>query len=1217
LPPTTSTTLNASSNQSGVTYSWKKDGNIISGATSSTYSASFGGAYVVTISNSSGCSTTSSISNVNFGNTISIATSSNISSVCPNSTINLTATNSSNFTKSFTNNTAVSIPDNSTTGATSNIDVTGLPNSLTGATVTVTLSINHTYNDDLEVYLLKPGGSITTALTGSQLFNNVAGSSITLTSDNGGSGANYSGTIFTDAASSNITTINNSNINNISGSYRPEQAFSTLNGNPNGTWSLKVFDDLGNDTGSLISWTINITYPDGTTYSWTSSPAGLTSTLKNPTNVAISNTTTYTVVATDQIAGCTSSSSVTVYGDTTKPVVNCQNISINLNSAGQASITASQINNGSTDNCTIASVVANNTNFDCTNLGANAVYLVVTDNSGNVDSCLATVTVVDNIKPTVNCTPITVTLESNGSVNVAASSLNNGSTDNCGIVNFSLSKSTFNCQNVGDNNVYLIATDASGNKDSCLTTVTVTSDLSASATITSPIACYGENATILITASGGSGVYSGTGSNQVSAGNYNYIVSDNNGCSTTTSIIITEPTALSVSESVINPLCHDDNNGSINITVYGGTPSYTYSWSSGQITEDISSLPGANYTVTVTDNNGCSTTNSYVLTNPLQLSATIATTDNVCYGNNTGTASASISGGTSPYSYLWDNDNEITSAITGLYAGFYNVIINDENNCTISIPFVITQPDPVEVQILNDNNSQICYNSSITLLGYIDGAYQSLIWQTSGDGTFNNNETLSPIYTPGINDIATGSVILSLEVTSNINCTPFAATINVLIKNKPSKPSPISGLLKLCLDNSESYSIAPSSNAISYNWTTGNISSITSGQGTTSVSVYFPPTVTNSGTYIFVSAVNECGSSTPSQVWVRHNVGAAQFQVGPNTICPGTNNVYYRVRSVDGADSIKWTLPAGCTFSSQNDTIAYINFSNSYNGGSITVAAYFKCGNSYATLKTYVPITRVPGNIVGPTGGLCDTTVTYSIPPVVDAASYLWSVPAGASIVGSPNGTSCTVNFGSGSFSGIISVVAINQCGVSGIARTVSVKGIPNTPSVINGPTTICAYQQNVVYSTPAVVGVNSYIWSVPSTASIVSGQGTNSIVVNFGNKAGGINVQANRTCSGNSSTKSFGYTITCREGISELTNTLNIMPNPSHGNFSISFTSEKSSKTIISIIDFTGRTIYSEQNQTVEGLNEFPMQTNLSAGMYILKTENENDIQQRTFIIE
>ncbi|HQK96994.1 MAG TPA: hypothetical protein PLH61_03170, partial [Bacteroidia bacterium] len=160
-PPTTSTTLNASTNQLGATYSWKKDGNAISGASSSTYAASFGGSYIVTITNATGCSTSSSATVVNIGNSLAIAASSNLSAVCPNSTVNLTTTNSSNFTKTFTNSTSVSIPDNSTTGATSNIDVSGLPNTLTGATITVSLSINHTYNDDLEVYLLKPGGSIT------------------------------------------------------------------------------------------------------------------------------------------------------------------------------------------------------------------------------------------------------------------------------------------------------------------------------------------------------------------------------------------------------------------------------------------------------------------------------------------------------------------------------------------------------------------------------------------------------------------------------------------------------------------------------------------------------------------------------------------------------------------------------------------------------------------------------------------------------------------------------------------------------------------------------------------------------------------------------------------------------------------------------------------------------------------------------------------------
>ena len=112
--------------------------------------------------------------------------------------------------------------------------------------------------------------------------------------------------------------------------------------------------------------------------------------------------------------------------------------------------------------------------FDCNNIGANTIYLVVTDVNGNIDSASAVVTVQDIIKPTVLTQNVTVSLDANGVGSVTVADIDNGSTDNCSyITTRTLSKSSFDCSNIGANTIYLVVTDINGNIDSASAVVTV------------------------------------------------------------------------------------------------------------------------------------------------------------------------------------------------------------------------------------------------------------------------------------------------------------------------------------------------------------------------------------------------------------------------------------------------------------------------------------------------------------------------------------------------------------------------------------------------------------------------------------------------------------------------------------------------------------------------------------------------------------------------
>ncbi len=151
----------------------------------------------------------------------------------------------------------------------------------------------------------------------------------------------------------------------------------------------------------------------------------------------------------------------------------CQNITIQLDANGDASIVAADVNGGSTDNCGIASMTVSPNTFDCSDVGPNNVTLTVTDVNGNVSTCIAVVTVEDVTPPDVVCMDITVQLDANGTVTISGIDVDGGSTDACGIASYDLDIDTFDCSDVGDNTVVLTVTDVNGNVSTCTAVVTV------------------------------------------------------------------------------------------------------------------------------------------------------------------------------------------------------------------------------------------------------------------------------------------------------------------------------------------------------------------------------------------------------------------------------------------------------------------------------------------------------------------------------------------------------------------------------------------------------------------------------------------------------------------------------------------------------------------------------------------------------------------------
>ena len=310
---------------------------------------------------------------------------------------------------------------------------------------------------------------------------------------------------------------------------------------------------------------------------------------------------------------------------------------------------------------------------------------------------VANVTITQPTQLTVNITKTDVNCYggSDGNVNITAS----GGTPNYSYLwNFGQISEDLN--NVQSNTYQVTVTDA----NLCTTSGSIfvnqpASALNASISKTN-VSCFGlSNGSINLSVSGGTPNYfyawshgfSTEDVNNLASANYTVTVSDNNGCTTTVTTTITQPTAISSTSSITNVKCNGGATGSINLTPSGGTPQYTYLWNNGQTSEDASSLAAGNYSVIITDANLCTGTSSYTITQPTQLSASITGTNLNCYGQYNGQVDLTVSGGTPIYTYLW-NDGTTTQDLDNISGGSYNVTVTDVNQCATYNSITITEP---------------------------------------------------------------------------------------------------------------------------------------------------------------------------------------------------------------------------------------------------------------------------------------------------------------------------------------------------------------------------------------------------------------------------------------------------------------------------------------------------------------------------------------------
>jgi SprB-like repeat protein len=260
-------------------------------------------------------------------------------------------------------------------------------------------------------------------------------------------------------------------------------------------------------------------------------------------------------------------------------------------------------------------------------------------------------------------------------------------------------------------------TDANGCTASTSVTITAPAGFTLSETHVN-VSCFGgSNGSIDLSVAGGTAPFmylwsdgpTSEDRSGLSAGSYSVTVTDANGCTASTSVTITQPAALTLSETHVNVSCFGGSNGSIDLSVAGGTAPFTYLWSDGPTTEDRSGLSAGSYSVTVTDANGCTANTSVTISQPAELTLSETHVNVSCFGGSNGSIDLSVTGGTAPYTYLW-GDGPTTEDRSGLSAGSYSVTVTDANGCTASTSVTITQPAALTLSETHVNVS--CFGGS-------------------------------------------------------------------------------------------------------------------------------------------------------------------------------------------------------------------------------------------------------------------------------------------------------------------------------------------------------------------------------------------------------------------------------------------------------------------------------------------------------------------------
>ena len=431
----------------------------------------------------------------------------------------------------------------------------------------------------------------------------------------------------------------------------------------------------------------------------------------------------------------------------------------------------------------------------------------------------------------------------------------------------------------------------------------------------------------------------------------------------------------------------------------------------------------------------------------------------------------------------------------------------------------------------------------------------------------------------------------------------------------------ISGMAALCSSTSGTggFEVPGDPFATTYVWTLPAGLTIESGDGTSSIQVKWTATAIVKGIIgeVAVFAKNSCSNGPVSTLKIDYNYttpvrpGTPQ---GPARLCPGETAVY-SVPQVARTSIYEWSCPQGLTIlSGQGTPSVTVTMDNTFTGGAIGVKAGNACG--WSPLRTRVitlNIPSIPPAVTGPVSGLCGSTgVQYTTAGISGITQYLWTVPAGAVITGGQGSTTIKVDFSGGFGGGSLTVRAVNGCGQGG-ARSLTLMGKPGNPGPITGDSTICPSAQGVVYGVNTVAGAATYNWTAPAGATVSTGQGTNTITVNFGTSTYATNltiyVRASNACGESGLRVKGGISIDAMHCVAPRLQQptgevegFNVYPNPARDRVTVECLAAGEGEAVVTFLSPDGRVVIREIRRVEAGPNAFTVSTGqLRGGVYIV----------------
>jgi len=534
------------------------------------------------------------------------------------------------------------------------------------------------------------------------------------------------------------------------------------------------------------------------------------------------------------------------------------------------------------------------TSATATGLPAGSYVVIVTDSS----NCSAIAPVIVNGTGGPALTTAAIDVICNGGNDGQATVVSSGgSPPYTYLWNDSLGQITATATGLPAGNYDIMVTDSSN----CTTIASVTVNepliivLSISST---PATCGISDGTATVNASGGTGSFtyswSPSGGTSVSAtglapGFYTVAVTDSNGCSLTDSVTVanTGGPVASIS-SAINVSCFAGNDGQAAVSVTGGTTPYTYSWSPGGGNNDTATgLSAGTYIVTVTDAGGCVSTDNVTITEPGAVILNTMVTNVSCFGSCDGDVSVVVSGGTAPYTYMWNPNCDILgcgSCCTGLCAGLYTVFVTDANGCDTTASETIIEPPPITLSLSSTQSACGSADGSATVVASGGTGSYTYAWSPSGGTGTIATGLAAGIYTVIVTD-ANGCSQADSIVVTNIGGPTLSITDSSMVSCKNG--------------NDGSATVTPSGGtpAYTYSWNTSPVQTDSMATGLTAG--FYNVTVTDAAGCISIIATT---ISEPDSIIVT--------LTGNTTICIG-DSVVISVSATGGTAPYTYTWDNG------------------------------------------------------------------------------------------------------------------------------------------------------------------------------------------------------------------------------------------------------------------------------------------------------------------